>query len=198
MLFVQNRPEEAKAAALRSLGEMWLWADTHLTLAEAEQTLGRPREALVHAETAQRIGKPDTLLIVNPLQYSVHPLAIQAVCLAQMGRLEEAVSKAEEGLAIAPSYPLIAQHLPQWRGQLKRHHTMGAFLACADTLVESGEPLKAAELLGAVPFYVADAPAVIGKRVEIARLIEERKRAPRVAVDEAADKFVERHREMAA
>lgn len=197
MLMVQGRVQEAKLAALQSLAEMPTWADTYLTLAECEQTLGRPDAGLVHARTAIEIGQPDTLLIINPLQYTVHPRALMAVCLAQMGRFDESVKTAEEALALAPAYGLLTQHLPLWRAQLKKQHALGAFVGCADVLVETGELLKARALLEQAPFFIAEDPRLIGKRSELARLIDERRSAA-PAEDTAADAFVKRHLEMAA
>jgi tetratricopeptide (TPR) repeat protein len=198
MLMMQGRPHEARAAALASLGENWLWADTHLTLAEAEQTLGHPDVAIMHAREAQTIGKPDTLLIVNPLQYTAHPRAVQAVCLAQMGRFEEAVRMADECLEIAPTYQLAAQHVPLWRGQVKRQHALNTVLALADVLVEVGELIKARDLLDVAPYYVDHEPLLIRKRGEIVRQIKERMDEPEVAEDEAADAFIARHLKEAA
>lgn len=198
MLMLQGRVQEARAHAFQALAEHWEWADTHLTLAEAEQTLGRPEIAIHHARNAVAVGKPETLLIVNPLQYTAHPHALMAVCLAQMGRWEEAVSQAEECLAIAPSYQLAAQHLPGWRGQLKRQHTVSSVLALAEVMVETGELHKAVRLLDDAPYFVVDDPRLIARRSEIRRLIGRRIANHQLPVDEAADRFVERHLKEAA
>ncbi len=193
MLMMQGRVQEARNVALASLSETWLWADTHLTMAEAEQTLGHPEVALVHARTAMDIGKPDTLLIINPLQYTAHPRALMAVCLAQMGRFEDATRMAEECLEIAPTYQLAADHVPLWRGQMRKQHALAAFIACTELLVETGELVKARALLNQVPWFIADQQRVVDRRIGLARQIQERIAAAQVAVDEDADRFVARH-----
>lgn len=198
MLMIQGRVEEARAAALAALDEMWMWPDTHLTLAEIAHTSGRPEQGIVHAQTALQIGKPDTLLIINPLQYTAHPRALIAACLAMMGRFEEAVQTAEEALQIAPSYQLVTQHLPMWRAQLRKQHAVGAFTMCADTLIETGELLKAQAVLAAAPFYVAEQPALIQRRAQVHRLIRERALTATMREDPAADAFIERHQQEAA
>ena len=129
MLMQQDRVQEAEAAAWESLRETWLWADTHLTLAEVAYTQGRPEQAVHHAETALRVGMPDTILIINPQQYDAHPRGLMACALAAMGRFDDAVNMAEECLRIAPDYQLVAQHLPGWRGALKRERTAGTVLS---------------------------------------------------------------------
>ena len=194
MLMLQNKPQEARIAALQALSEFWLWPDTHLTLAEAEQTLGRPDQALVHARTAMELGKPNTLLIINPTQYTAHPKAIMAICLAQMGRFEEAVQMAEECLAIAPSYPLAVQHLPLMQAQLRKNRAVDSFLAASSVLVEAGEPLKARALLDQAPWYVFEDSRLVKRRGELWSMIGDRKRAPALITDPDADAFLRRQR----
>ena len=194
MLMILNRPDQAKAAAMQSFAEFPLWPDTHLTLAEAAQTLGRPAEGYFHAASALQLGKPDTLLIINPLQYTAHPLALQAVCLAQMGRFEEAVEKAHECLQIAPSYMLAQMHLPQWQAALKKQRTAATMLAMTDVLVEAGELLKARALLDTAPFYLAGDRSLIEKRAQIHRVVRERTENPEpMPEDEQADEFIARY-----
>ena len=199
MLLQLGRPDQAKAAALQSFSETPLWADTHLTLAEAAQMLGRPAEGLLHAQTAMQIGKPDTLLIINPLQYTAQPRALMAVCLAQMGRTEEAVAMVDECLRIAPSYALAAQYGPIMKGQLKRQHATEAVLALVEVLVEAGELQKARLMLDQAPFYITDEQAIVRRRGQLHRLIAERTGEPAaLPEDEQADAFVKRHLEEAA
>lgn len=199
MRMLLGEPARAREIGLQALAWDWHWADTHLTLAEAEQTLGRPDVALRHAQDALTIGKPDTLLIVNPLQYTAHPHALAAICLGQMGRFEDAVREAEAALAISPSYGLAVDHLPRYRAGLRRQMAVTTMLALCDVLVEAGEPMKARAALDCAPWYVADEPALIGRRGVIADLIRERAEKPLpLAPDEAADAFVARHQEIEA
>jgi tetratricopeptide (TPR) repeat protein len=194
VLMALERPMDARAVAFQALSENWGWADTHLTLAESEQTLGRPDIAFRHAHDALQIGQPDTLLIVNPLQYTAHPHALMAVCLAQMGRFDEAVRAAETALQIAPSYQLAELHLPRFRAGLRRQQALATWLAAADVLVETGELLKARDMLAAVPWFIADEPHLIAKRAEVADLVNQRMGQPAaLSEDEAADEFVKRH-----
>lgn len=194
VLMMLNRPADARAVAFQALSENWGWADTHLTLAEAEQTLGRPDVAYRHAQDALQIGQPDTLLIVNPLQYTAHPHALMAICLSQMGRFDEAVREAHTALQIAPSYHLAEMHLPQYRAGLRRQQALAAWVAAADVLVETGELLKAQDMLLSAPWFIVEEPHLIAKRGMVAHMIRERTDRPMVLPeDEAADEFVNRH-----
>lgn len=199
MLMIQGRINEARTAAIGALGELWLWPDTHLTLAEVEQTAGRPDVALRHAQAVIDMGVPDTLLIINPLQYTAHPRAIAGLCLAQIGRLEEAVALGEQALQIAPSYPLAVEHLPRWRGMLKRQQVAGTFLAAAEVLIEAGELVNALTVLRSAPWYVRSNEGLVRKRAQIAREIDRRRVQVRITgEDPAADAFVEHHLKEAA
>jgi tetratricopeptide (TPR) repeat protein len=198
MLIQQGRYDEARIAALQSVAENWLWADSHLSLAEAEQALGRPDVALSHARQALAIGKPDTLLIVNPMQYEAHTRALIALCLAQMGRWEDAVEAGREALRISPSNGLMLQQMPMYQGHLKRERTLGATLALAELMAEHGELVKATRLLDEAPYFVAEDPRLVARKAQLAQAIAGRQAQPVVVEDEAADKFIERHLQGAA
>jgi tetratricopeptide (TPR) repeat protein len=188
MLLLQGRVPEARAAAYRALEETWMWADTHLTLAEVEQTLGHPDVAIQHAQQALTLGKPDTILIVNPQQYAAQPRA-------QMERFEEAVQMAQECLQVAPGYPLPAQMLPMWQGQLKRQQTIRTILALADVYMEVGELARARDVIAAAPYFVREDLTLLMRKRDIVAEIGRRRRRPVHVDDEAADRFVARYLE---
>jgi tetratricopeptide (TPR) repeat protein len=164
-----------------------------LTLAEVAQTIGRPDEGFVHAKQAFELGKPNSLLILNPVQYTAHPLALMALCLGQMGRLDEAVEKLDECLRIAPHYQLGLQQQGPLLSQLRRNRAALAWLASADTLVETGEVVKARALLDLAPWYVMQDERLIQRRGDLFRLIGDRQHNPPVSAEDAdASAFAER------
>ncbi len=193
-----NRFDEARAVAFRALEENWRWTDTHLSLAEIAQAQNQPDLGYHHAQEALRMGKPQSILILNPLQYTAHPRAIMAVCCMMMGRHDEAMSLCREVLAIC-DYPTISAHLPQWQNLIVREQTVTAFLQLADLCRAHGELLKASGLLDVVPYFAAEDQRVIAKRVEVDRLIRgvERVDLP-LDPESAAGKFVVRHVKEAA
>lgn len=194
-----GRTEEAKHVAFQALQENWRWTDTHLSLAEIAQAQNEPDLGYHHAERALRMGKPNSILILNPLQYTAHPRAIMAVCCMMLGRHDEAMRLCQETLAIC-DYPLITAYLPQWQNMIVREQTVTAFSQLADLCRQHGELLKAVDLLNAVPYFAAEDQRLIGKRVEIAQAVAAVQRAD-LPLDpgSAAGKFVVRHvEEMAA
>ena len=172
MLIQEGRLQEAKQHAFRALGELWEWADTHLTLAEIAQAEGNPQEGHRHAQAALDLGKPQSLLILNPVQYTAHPLAIQAICLAQAGDYEGALEKAKAVFEIVPGYQVVAPQVDRWRMLLKHERTVGQVTALAQQLLDHGETEKAWDLLGTVPFYCQDDPRIIDARVAVRGVLD--------------------------
>lgn len=196
-LLQTNQVQEAHDVAHASLAEHLGWADTYLSIAECAQTMGKPLDSYRMAKQALDIGKPESLLILNPLQYTAHPRAIMAVCAMQLGRVDEAMRLSDEVLEICPTYPLVAANLPGWRGYVLKEQTVSAFLSTAKMLVEHGEALKARRLLDCVPYFATDDPRVVQGRVSLWQQTLKRV-APEPLSDDAAGRFVLRHLDMAA
>lgn len=191
MLIQQGRIDEAKQAALQSLSEYALWPDTYLSLAECAQIQGDPQAGYHYAKTALEMGKPDSLLILNPIQYTVHPRSVMAICAAQMSRLDEALKLAGEALAECPSYQPLAANVGLWQATMKREQTASAFIHCAHLLIDHDELEKAHRVLDAVPFFAQDHPAVVERRAHVNRLLSDARRAdPEPVEDNAAGLFL--------
>lgn len=192
-----GRVQDAQTVAFASLAEHWDWTDTHLSLAECAQTLGEPENAFQHAKRALEMGKPNSILILNPLQYTAHPRAIMAVCLMQLNRYDEARRCWEDALAICPTYPLITTHLPLWQGHIMREQAVAAWLSCSELLAGGEEFDKARDLMRTVPYYAARDPRVIARKTGLWQ------QSLKVATPEpldpksAAAKFIVRHLEAA-
>lgn len=193
--------DKARETAYWALEKHWRWTDTHLSLAEIAQSQGDPELGYHHARRALEMGKPRSILILNPIQYSAHPRALMAICCIGMGRYDEAMALCEEALALAPGYELITSHLPAWRGLALNDQVVNAWTACVDLLKEHGELLKAKALLDTLPYFARDDARMIAKRVEVWREIEtiqsERRDLP-LEPNTAAANFVVRHVKEAA
>jgi len=171
-LLALGRAQDAVETALAALMVIPHWPDSYLTLAEACYHLGEYEKAAAWARDVLRLGMPDSLLILNPLDYTFSPRIILAGALGTLGDIEQAITVGDEALALVPGHPdLQAAHL-QWRRKRKTDQTAATFCGSARLLVSHDEPLKALALLDAVPHYAADHPDV----VELRSLIRERVR----------------------
>jgi Tfp pilus assembly protein PilF len=149
----------AVRVALDALTVLPSWPDSALTLAEAHYELREPAKAIHWANVVLAAGVPDTLLIVNPLDYLVQPHVVLAGAYAALGDTEQAIGHAEHVLRLQPGHATI---LPAYRGWLvgrKREHTASTFIACAQMLIGHDEQLKALDVLRSVPHYAIDEPA---------------------------------------
>jgi tetratricopeptide (TPR) repeat protein len=88
----------AKEAGLAALGENPLSADAYLTLAECAHSEGEWQRAYDCANRAMELGKPETMLPVNPSEYVLHPKAIMASSSYALGDVERAIRLAGEVL----------------------------------------------------------------------------------------------------
>lgn len=167
-LMALGRRREAIATALEALTVMPSWPDSYLTLAEAHFELGETTKAEHWARQALAAGAPDTMLIINPLDYVVQPRVVLAGSLAAQGQLDEAIALAEEALSVQPGHQGLRAHVGQWRGRLKRETTARSFVQAAELLVAHDEQAKALILLEqTVPHYATDHPAVVAQRSRV-------------------------------
>jgi tetratricopeptide (TPR) repeat protein len=167
-LIALERVEEAFRAGVEALAENPTWPDCYLTLAQTAYIKGEHVKVLEWAAEAIRRGQPDSLLILNPLDYTVEPRVAMAGSLAALGRLDEAIGCAEQALAVVPEHPLLAPTYRQWLVERKRSKTVETWLSCCQMLVGHDEQQKALDLLErTVPYYAVDDPRVVQARSEL-------------------------------
>lgn len=195
-----DRVQEAEDVAYRALREPegWDWPDTQLTLGECAQHLGRPDEAIRHCETVIRMGKPNSILILNPLMYTAQPRAIAMIAAMQLNRLDDAMRYAQEVRQLVGEYALVDLNLPTLQSAVLREQAVNAWLQCAQLLEQSGEIEKARDLLKTAPYFAIDDQRLIGKRMGVWQALEHAEPPSPVDVESAAGKFLARHLEMAA
>jgi tetratricopeptide (TPR) repeat protein len=164
----QGRHDEAIDTAMEAMRLMPQWPDSYLTLAEAYHEKGEWAKAIEWAGEVLRRGQPQTMLIVNPMDYTVTPRLVLASSLGQLGRLEEALAVAEEVLAIVPDHLGLQQQRQAWIAQGQREATAQTWAKCARQLVNHDEQLKALRLIEeTVPHFAQDHAEIVALRTEI-------------------------------
>lgn len=166
-LIALGRFEEAQSTALVATAVMPQWPDSYLTLAQVAHHRGEHHKAVHWCDRVIDLGIPETMLIINPLEYVVGPRALKAACLASMGDIDGAVELGEEALSVQPSHGPLREQMPDWLAERKRRHTAGAVLALTQLLVEHDEQLNALAVLDAAPHYVHDHPDIVQARVAV-------------------------------
>lgn len=158
----------AERSAYEALRVMPQWPDSYLTLAEIAYNRGEWRNAGDWAKRVLELGVPDTLLIINPLEYQVQPRVIMAGAMGALGQLEPAIHVAGEVLALVPDHTEVARTTLVWRTQLKREQAAQRAVSDAQILVAHDEQAKALVLLEqCVPHFATDHPSVVAIRSQL-------------------------------
>ena len=149
-----------------------LWPDTHNTLAEIYGQGQRWQECVFEAENVLRLGQPDTVLIIDPQDYTLRPNALKALSYAGMGQLDEAIDLAERITSVAPDFFNLGEVKETWKAQRQLSQSAAQWAQSAELLLHYDEPLKAHRLLQTVPNYAETDPRVIAARVAAERALE--------------------------
>jgi tetratricopeptide (TPR) repeat protein len=164
-LLALGRLEEAKQTAHEAMNVMPLWPDSYLTLAQACYQAGEWEKAAQWAHRVLELGQPDSLLILNPLDYTLQPKLVIAGAYGALGRHDEAIAIAQECLQVVPHQPALQASVAEWRSVSKRESTAAFVTQYAGQLVAHDEQLKALTFLqDAVPYYAHDHPEVVAMR----------------------------------
>jgi FkbM family methyltransferase len=166
-LIALGRFDEARATALEAYALLPRWPDSMLTLAQIAHHDGEHDKAAHWCDQVIALGVPETMLIINPLEYVVGPRALKAACLAATGDIDGAVELGEEAISVQPTHGPLLDQMPDWYAERKRRHTTGAVLALTQLLVEHDEQLNALAVLDAAPHYVHDHPDIVQARVMV-------------------------------
>lgn len=167
-LFALGRVDEAIDQALEALKHHPTWPDSYLTLAEGYHRRGEDEKAVAWAQRVLELGVPDTLLIINPLDYTAQPHVVLCLALQALGDLPRALEHAGRLLEQAPGHPEVSQAAAQIRGRLKKDRAARFYVHQAQELVQHDEQLKALALLtDALPYYLTEHPEIITCRSQL-------------------------------
>lgn len=165
--------KSAQDATLPAFAECPWWPDTLLTLAEIAHEQQDWQRTIDFSNQVLQRGQPQTLLIVNPEDYSLKPRVLIASAMAALGDLENACKTAQQIVDVNPGYMGMRDKLAEWLGALAREQAGQQWGNLAQLLVMNDEPEKAIVLLQTVPFFAADHPAVTAARVMTANALSE-------------------------
>lgn len=160
-----QNPKAAIDTALDGIKMLPSWTDNYITLAEAYLMMGEPEKAAEWARQAMDRGAPkNTLLIINPTDYTFLPRKLLAAALADMGDTTGAVTMANEALKVVYD-DMLARAASQWQSVAKRERTADTIVLMAEQLIAHDEQMKALVLLNeAVPHFAQDHPKVVAIR----------------------------------
>ncbi len=166
-LAAMGRHQDAAETALAAFAVLPDWPDSHLSMAECCYALGEYEKAVKWARDVLRLGMPDSLLILNPLDYSWKPRVVLAAGLGALNRPDEALAVGREALAIVPDHEELRRHAIGWETTLEREQVAQMVVGMAQLLVRCDEQVKAQRLLDNVPYFATDHPSVVAIRSQV-------------------------------
>lgn len=160
-----NRPGDALQRELRAIEVLPDWPDAWLGAAESYMALGKPAVALAYVDAGLAKPYPQTMLILNPLDYTVAAWTTRGLALNALGRVDEALTEIRRAVAAAPHDQGLAHNEFLFSEQVNRQRLKEALLALDEGLARHDENLAAARLLEeAVPYFLRDDPDVAARR----------------------------------
>ena len=167
-LIAEGKLAEAENQALRALTVLPSWPDSYLTLGEVAYHRHEWQKAGDWCKRVLELGCPDTLLIVNPLEYQVQPRVIMAGSLGGLGRYEAAIEIGSQIMQLVPDHAEVATTMQAWRAIHKREQVAAKAIEDAQVLVAHDEQAKALILLEqCVPVFAQDHPNVVAIRSQL-------------------------------
>lgn len=161
-----ERHSDAERLAVDAHVRVPWWPDSALTLAELHQRRGEPQHQLWWARHAAG-DPPDTPLIINPLDYTVHARLLVADALAKLGDVAGAVREGRAAAA-ATRNPQVHAIVAGWEQQLAAANTLDQVLALARQLAAGDQLDDALRVLDSAPVMVRDDPRLVELRDELA------------------------------
>lgn len=170
-LFALGRGKEARDIAFRAMVVSPTWPDSYTTMAEYHFHNGEFEKSMYWADRTLELGVPDTVLIVNPLDYIWLPLKFKCLCYIELRQFDNAIAIGKQALAVWGSEMGLQQAVGFAQAQAKREHTAETFVMCCQQLIAHDEQWKAKTLIeDCVPHFAYDHPAV----VQIRSMLRER------------------------
>jgi tetratricopeptide (TPR) repeat protein/glycosyltransferase involved in cell wall biosynthesis len=152
--------DKALKADFDAISIMPTWPDAYLGLAETYLAMGNPQAAVELTQAGATKQIPQTMLIVNPLDYSYTPSVVLASAYARLGQFDLALQNYEKALSVRQD-PLIANTVHLLRKEIQLQNLTKAFLAIREHLGRHDEWLKVRKLFDVVPKELEQHPGIM-------------------------------------
>lgn len=140
------------------------WAENAIGLCEFFAQKGEYKRCEIWAKRALDLGKPDTVLIMNPLDYGFLPFMRISEACAAMDRWDEAREWFEKAAALVPSHPDLMSKAQALEWESMCSAAVHSILQLRETYIRFDENWKAHLLLENVPYFLFDEPRIVAAR----------------------------------
>lgn len=156
-----GKVDKALGAAYDAIQILPDWPDAYLSIAKSyiSDPYRNYKAALGFLEIATSKPKPQTMLIVNPMEYTFEPALLVANCYVQLQDWELALHHYKMAYQIKAD-PDVARQIALLEKENEIQETTRAFLKVREFLGRHDEWLKVRRLFDAVPKYIEQHPAI--------------------------------------
>lgn len=159
---------EVEFQALRERDD---WAETASGLTEGFAAIGEWNRVEHWAQETLRLGIPQSMLILNPHEFTFLPLVrLSEACLNQ-GRPQDALGWIEKAKQAVPHHPLLLSKEQMVKQIQYEADLVQAVLMIREANCRHDENLKALQIMEAVPYLVSRHPAIVRARAEQRRQV---------------------------
>ena len=136
------------------------WPDAWFGLAETHLLMNNPQATIEYTKAAATKTPPETMLIINPLDYGFSPAVVLAGAYARLNDHEMALSNYQKAYEIQES-PEIAKLIRLLLDEIKLQRVVKNFLELREHLGRNDEWIKVRKLYDALPKHVEHHPAIM-------------------------------------
>ena len=165
-LRLAGNPKAALHVEHEALKERHDWAETYVGLCESYVMVQNWGAVEWYAKQALQLGMPQSMLILNPLEFTFVPyIRLSEACL-HTGRATEALAWLEKAAQVAPDHPLVTERRLAYERQRYENDLVSATLALREAAIRHDENLKALQIMENAPYVIADRPEIVKARAD--------------------------------
>lgn len=150
---------KALAAAQTAISMMPSWPDAYFSMAKTYIALENWQAAVEYIKVGVQKPKPQTMLIINPLEYTYEPSVLLAIAYSNLGDYQIALENYKQSYEFKPD-PKIANTIRLLENELDLRKTHDAFLTLREHLGRNDEWLKVRKLFDVVPKKLQDSTLI--------------------------------------
>jgi glycosyltransferase involved in cell wall biosynthesis/SAM-dependent methyltransferase len=159
-----GNPHAAVHVESEAMKERIDWAETYVGLCESYTMLQQWDRVEHYATLALQKGMPQSMLILNPLEFSFVPFVRLAEACIATNRAAEALVWIERAQQVAPEHPLLLERRAMYERAQFESTLVAATLTLREAAVRHDENVKALQILENAPYVIADHPMIVKAR----------------------------------
>jgi glycosyltransferase involved in cell wall biosynthesis/SAM-dependent methyltransferase len=161
-----ERLDEAEEYALKAISIHPDWADGYLDMADISLRRGQWARALQFCEEARQKGQPETMLIINPMEYDFQIRLMRAAALGELGHGDEALAETIKLVEAMPDRDDLRFQAMRLQTMAKTKAAVESILELREVLVRHDENAKAAKLMECIPYFALEDDRIAQARLD--------------------------------